>query len=489
MSIIFNDIPANIRVPFFAAEFDGRDAISGLQSQRYKSLLIGQMLPSGNAETLKPYRVIDKHDAAKLFGAGSMLAESVDYYRRVDKTTEMLAIALPDAPAAARATAQIAVSGMASSSGALYLYINGVRLVAAVASGADASTVHGTIADLVNNAVDLPVSATATDSNVTLTFDHPGEAGNGLDVRFNYYTGEFFPVGLAATISPFSGGTVNPDVGDALATVMGVWFNALVCPYLDGANLAVIQEELIRRFGPLVQQEAWMFGALRGRHGELMAFGENRNNKHEVIMHCHGIPSSPWSVAASAAANAMYYGNIDPARPFQTLTMTGIMAPAPEDTFSDFPENNQLLYNGISTFVVGDDQTVTIGRLITTYKKNATGADDEAYLDLNTGLTLGYLRLSFREYFQRKYPRCKLGNDGVLYDDGNIIMTPKLAKAECIAVFREWEKAGLVEDADQFKKDLVVQRSATGRNRLEFLLSPDLINQLIVNAAQIRFRL
>jgi phage tail sheath gpL-like len=68
-------------------------------------------------------------------------------------------------------------------------------------------------------------------------------------------------------------------------------------------------------------------------------------------------------------------------------------------------------------------------------------------------------------------------------------MTPKLGKAEAIAWFVEMEQLGLVEGLDQFKRDLVVERNASNPNRLDFLLPPDLINQLLQTAAQIQFRL
>ena len=47
----------------------------------------------------------------------------------------------------------------------------------------------------------------------------------------------------------------------------------------------------------------------------------------------------------------------------------------------------------------------------------------------------------------------------------------------------------LVEGIDQFKNDLVVERNAQDVNRLDFLLGPDLINQLRVIGAQIQFLL
>lgn len=56
-----------------------------------------------------------------------------------------------------------------------------------------------------------------------------------------------------------------------------------------------------------------------------------------------------------------------------------------------------------------------------------------------------------------------------------------------MAWFREMEELGLVEGFDQFKRDLVVERNVSDPNRLDFLLPPDLINQLIVTAVKFQF--
>ena len=100
-----------------------------------------------------------------------------------------------------------------------------------------------------------------------------------------------------------------------------------------------------------------------------------------------------------------------------------------------------------------------------------------------------YLRFTFRNRILARYPRHKLANDGTRFGAGQKIITPKLGKAEAVAWFREMEELGLVENFDQFKTDLVVERPSTDPNRLNFLLPPDLINQFVVGAASIQFRL
>ena len=68
-------------------------------------------------------------------------------------------------------------------------------------------------------------------------------------------------------------------------------------------------------------------------------------------------------------------------------------------------------------------------------------------------------------------------------------MTPKVAKAETINIFKAWELLGLVEGIDQFKNDLIIERSITDVNRLDVLLPPDLVNQFRVGAVKIGFLL
>ena len=126
---------------------------------------------------------------------------------------------------------------------------------------------------------------------------------------------------------------------------------------------------------------------------------------------------------------------------------------------------------------------------MTTYQTATGGVADTAYRDANTLFTVSLLRASFRQRFSTKYARYKLANDGTRFGPGQRVVTPSTARAEAIGLFRQWERGGLVENADAFKEGLVVERNETDPNRLDFLLPPDLVNQLRVIAASISFTL
>jgi phage tail sheath gpL-like len=269
-----------------------------------------------------------------------------------------------------------------------------------------------------------------------------------------------------------------------------LWFHVWTHPYTDSTNLPAIEAELLSRFGPMRSLDGIAFTSMSGSFGTHTTLGSARNSPHSVIVAQPGASPlmPPMEFAAEVAAVVAIAAAADPARPFQTLALTRAIAPAETDQWSN-EERNLFLFDGIATTkrVVGGG--VQLERMITTYQTSPAGADDTAYLDATTLLTLMYLRYSFRVRMQTKYPRHKLAADGTRFGSGQAVITPQLGKAEAVTWFREMEQLGLVEGFDQFKQDLVVERSVTDPNRLEFLLPPDLINQLLVTAAQIQFRL
>lgn len=62
-----------------------------------------------------------------------------------------------------------------------------------------------------------------------------------------------------------------------------------------------------------------------------------------------------------------------------------------------------------------------------------------------------------------------------------------MVKAELIGLFQEWEFVALVEDSDQFARELIVERNQSDPNRLDVQMPPNLVNQLRVTAIQIQF--
>lgn len=490
MTISFNDIPTTIRVPFVYVEFDNSRAVSGPALMPYKCLVIGQRLAAGTVAEMVPTRVTSAAQAKGYFGTGSMLAHMLERQLANNNFTETWAVAIDDDAAGVAAAGSVKVGGV-TAAGTIALYIGGRRVRVGVSAGDTLVEVATAIQEAIAAATDLPVTAAINgvdDTQVDITARHKGAAGNDIDIRHSYYDGEALPTGLTLTITAMADGATNPDISDVWAAIGDEHYNVVTMPYTDAANLVALETELADRWGPLRMIEGMAFAAATGTHAELGTLGDSRNSPHVSIMNAAGSPTPPYEWAAAVAGNVAYYGNSDPARPFQTLVLTDILAPKQEDRFT-LQENNLLLFDGISTHKVDAGGNVTIQRLITTYKVNAQGAEDVSYLDVNTPLTLAYLRYDFRNYILRKYPRHKLANDGTRYGAGQAIITPKIGKAEAIARFRVWEELGLVEDIDQFKADLICERNGADQTRLDWMLPPNLVNQFRVGGVQVGFLL
>lgn len=488
MPISFDAIPSTLRVPFVFVEISNENAVQGAVIQPYKLLVIGQRLAAGTVQKHVPTRVTSAAQAKGYFGAGSMLAQMAERLVAVNNFTETVCVAVDDDPAGVAATGKIAFTGPATASGTLYLYFGGRRITVGVLAADTASVIATRVAAAIQAATDLPVSSIAAVGDVNLTAKHKGLAGNKIDVQLNYNTGEATPAGVVAVVTPMAAGTSNPDLAAAIAALGDTQYNVVALPYTDAVSLAAIETELASRWGPMRQIEGMAFAADNGDLTAQGVLGDSRNSPHVSIMGAYGVPNTPWEVAAVVAGIVAYYGNIDPARQFRSLPMTGLLPP-PASKRLTMQERNLALYDGISTFTVDASGVMRIERLITTYKTNPVGADDPSYLDVMTPLTVGYIRYDFRNYILRKYPRHKLANDGTRYGAGQAIITPKIGKAEAVAKFRQWEDMGLVENADQFKRDLICERNATDPNRLDWLMSPDLINNFMVGGVKIAFLL
>lgn len=485
--IDFNTIPLDIRTPGQYVEFDASRARRGLPVRTPRVLLLGQMLATGAAAALTLIRVTTKQGAVTSFGQHSMLAQTAAAFLAANSSAEVWALPQVDA-AGVKATKTVTFTGPATAAGVVALLIGGRSVTTAVASGDAIATVATAVAASVNAHPDMPVVATAAAGVVTLTARHFGVAGIGIDVRANFYEDEATPAGLTIAIADAVAGTTDPLTSAAIAALGDEPFDIIVMPYTGSANLASLETELVSRWGPNRMLDGLAFCASRGTQGTLATFGDARNSPYVECLGAKLPPGLTWEWAAVFAAVVAQYGFIDAARPFQTLPLPGLIAPAKADRFTR-AERELLLRDGISTFTVDAGGQVVLERVISMYQRDTAGNADTAFLDVNTLLLLSYMRWSLRLWFATKYPRSKLANDGTPGASLASMMTPKVGRAELIAWARAMEAIGYLENIDQFKADLQVERDASDPNRLNALVPPDLVNQFMVFAAQIQFRL
>ena len=485
MAISFDQIPNTILVPGQYIEISNTGAVRGLFGMPSRALLIGQKLSSGPAPAGVPFIFGDAATVEAQCGRGSMLQRMATFFKAANPYTEVWALPLADAVAGVTATSTVTFSGTAAA-GTINLYAGGRRVRVATATGTAATAVATAVAAAVNADTSLPVTAGAGGAVVTLTARHKGEVGNSIDIRLNYYAGEFLPSGLTADVVAMSGGTGNPDVTSAIAALGDTWWTDVVFPYTDSANLALIEAEAEARNGPLIMRDMALYSAVAATYSGLNTWAGTRNSSNLFVLGLKAPPHAIEEVAASYAGVASYYTHIDPARPLQTLALPGVNPPGIGDRFT-WTERNVLLGGGIGTAMIDDGGVVRIERAVSTYLTNPYGVADPSWRDLETKKTVAWIRYQRRARVATKFPRHKLASDGTRAGAGQALVTPKIIRADGIAQFRQWEEVGMVESVDSWIDGYIVERDATDPNRVNELLPADIVNGLRVFAGRVQF--
>jgi phage tail sheath gpL-like len=448
-------------------------------------------LGTGTVPEGVPVLVASKAQAVNFFGRGSLLATMFDTLFDNNAYTEKWAVALDDNPAGVSAVGMITVTGNATVSGMVNLYLGGVLVQATLAAGDTASTIVAAIRLAINARGDLPVTATASDNTVRLLYRHKGLVGNYYDLRLNYRGvngGEITPSGIKIELTPFVGGTANPDIATAIAALPEEIYDYWLIPYRDAAILDKIDTEMNSRNGGIRMLEGYTFAAAADTVGNLVTLGTGRNNQYFTLFDAgHNSPTPSYLTASALCGQVAFAAANDPARPFNTLKLVGVLAAPPEDRRS-FTELNTLLYSGIATHKVASDGSVQVGRAISTYQKNPSGQVDASWLDANVALTLAYLRQTFRNRMTSKYARHKLADDGTRFGAGQAIVTPNVLMGEAIAIYGEWVELGLVQDMDTFKAETIFERNKNDRTRVDCMLAINLVGQFHILATQLAFK-
>lgn len=489
--ITFQDVPASARVPKVFVEIDPSLAGVGPAIQEYRTLLAGQRTSAGTIAEGIPYLATSADEVAQKSGAGSIAHGMAIAYFRQNRFTETWVVGIDDDGGGTRATQTITVSGTATANGTIFLYIAGRRITVGIVSGDTENTIAAAIDAAIaasDFATELPVTSGVATRVVTLTARNAGTLGNEVDVRLNHQQGEALPAGFTVTIAAGVAGATDPSASVAVDAMADVQYHTIASGLNDTTAIGLWNTELAARFGPVEQLDGHAFVAVDDTFANLITLGSGLNGRHTSVLGLSNALTPTWERAAAVVGIVAREGQADPARPFTTLELLGVTGNDPADRFT-YSERELLLRNGIATIVTDELGVVRVERLITTSQTNEVGANSTAFLDVNTLLTLSFLRYDLRTQYASTFPRAKLADDGTRFGAGQVVVTPKIVEGFVLSLFRSWEERGLVEGFSQFQADLLVERSLTDPNRLDVRLSPDLVNQLLVTGVSIRYLL
>jgi phage tail sheath gpL-like len=487
--ISFTTIPINILTPGQYVEFDSSRAAQGLSVMPHKILVIAPRLTPGSATALMPTPVRSSADGEQLAGRGSIGAAMLAAVKRANPYTDLVMIGVSDAAGGVAATGTLTVTGPATGSGALQIYIAGTRVSVAIASADAANAMATAIAAAINADSSLPVTAAAVANVVTLTARNKGTVGNDIDLRLNYNTGDTTPPGVAVAVVAMANGATNPDLTIVLAALGDTHYHTVIMPWTDSTNLALLEAWLATRWDGMTMKEAHAFASIGGSYSNGTTVAAGRNSPFLSLMPSQRSPSPPWIVASvlGAVDAGQAQSPSDSNRPRQSLPLVGVLPPRETDRYTR-TERNTHLANGAATFLVDDGGVCRIERVVTTYK-TAGGVPDTAFQDVEILRGLAYMRYSLRQRIALRFPRHKLADNGTRIAPGQAIVTPDMIRDEEIALAQDWFDVGLIENLEQFNRDVIVERNQIDRNRVDSIIPPDCVNGFRVFAGKIEFRL
>lgn len=489
MTISFNEIPYDWLKPGQYMEVAPVYDRMGLVAFPARAILFVQMLSTGTGAPKTLYRITRSDQGRALFGAGSVGQQMVEAFKKTNKTTDVYAVALADAPDGVAATGSFAIAGTATAGGALALYIGKTRIPLAVAVGATAAQMATKAAAAIAELTDLPVTAAAAGGTVTLTARHKGEVGNGVHLAVARKTEDVVPAGLSVAVTAMSGGVTNPDVTELLDVISTQWLTDWALAWDDETTLAAVAANLAERFVAMGKLDAHAYVGHRGTFGALTAKGALTNSPHLSAMGVKGSPSAPWEWAAAVAGIAAFQFANDPARQLRGLVLTGIEAPTAADQFIE-TEQNLLLKGGVSTFIPLSDGTVAIDRLVTTYKVSVLGVPDRAWLDAMIPKTASRVRYDWNSYVALTWPRPKLAPDNSRAADADVsgaVVTPKRMRASWAARCGIYEERGWIVDTKETLGRSVFEIDPDDKNRMNAQQPISIIGNLMVLAGRLLF--
>lgn len=492
MTIDFNEISYDIYKPGTYLEVAPRYDGKGLAEWPTRVMIVGPKLASGSGVPLTKYRITRPEDGIALCGAGSAGAAMVSAFKSANAVSDVYLVPVAD-DGAATAAGTVTITGTATAGGVLALYVDDNRVPVTVTAGMTVAQVATAVAAAITNYAyaTLPVTASAAAGVVTFTARHKGEIGNGIAIAINRREGDGTPAGLTVAVVAMAGGATNPNIQTVFDAFAGEWFTDFVVPFNDATTLAAVSAELAARYTATGRRDAHAWFGARGTFGGLTTLGGLTNSPFMTIIGANGSLSAPWRWAAAMAGIATFQLGNDPARQLRGLVLPGISAPPPAQVFID-SEAELLLRGGVSTFTALADGTVSLDRVVTTYRTNSLGvADRRTYLDVMVPKTMSRIRHDWANYMGLAYPRHKLAEDGSrAADASDAVATPGRLLGSWGARCTLYETRGWIERASGSGGTTamaVFVRDDTDRNRVNARQPVRIIGNLMVLAGRLEF--
>jgi phage tail sheath gpL-like len=479
-------IALSIRKPASYSEINGSSANNALPSTMQELVFIGQRTATGTVLANVPTKIFNVSDAAKFFGAGSILHRMVLAAFKQNPYVMLTACAVDDAAAGVLATSTITLTGTASASGTISVTIGTDVVTIAVASAATAANTATALSAEINKYPNLPVVASVASAVVTLTAKNKGTCGNYIG-KYDTTATKHVPAvtitstGITAAIVGFSSGATDPVMTSAYAALAGKRYHLYAIPFQSLTSAQELMAQLDSVSDEINQKGArgYMFqsGALAGATTTSAV-----NAKRISIGYIRGCKRSAFENAAAYAA--MQAAQEIPWLAINNTELVGCDAPDIADRLT-FTEQNALLSSGVTPFEVGAGEKVRCVRSISTYTLNRASSPDITWLDSFKIAVADYVRDAIVNSHKSNFANCVI-RDNHVDGEPDYVITPADVNSNNIAVCKRIEKAGGLNNVDGFKNQFSAVRNANVPGRIDSEIPIDIVDAAHIFANTIK---
>lgn len=472
--ITFSKVPSNATASgvFIENEYI-RSSVPGAFQQRVA--VLGQYNSGFTPSNDSPYAATSSAQVASLFGHGSSL------HRMSIKIFDNLGLSgvfvdfFPLAAGTGASTSSVTVTGTATSSGKISLYVAGDRVSVSVDAGAGEAAIASAINSAITSNISLPVTSSVSSNVVTLTSKNVGLSQNQITVKQNLEIGDsdLSPSGISVVITAMTGGTADPSISTALSNFSNTFYTVVACPFNSDTTLDVLEAFGETRISPEVKKPFIGIVGYADTRENLLTFLDSRNSPWTTVFPVSGSPTPPCEIAAAVVGVVASSSQSEPARPFKNLPVLSI-SPGALSEWS-YTEKNQIELSGGSVSYVDSSGIVRIGDLVTTYTKTPLGADDDAW---RFTVTISNIQVKISSidsmFLSPPFDRA------VIVDDASVTgkefaVSPKRVKSYIIDLIdRLWIPQAWSKNRDSIVAGVQVEIDAQNPGRLNVLI-PDVL--------------
>lgn len=464
-----------------------RDLRGGILFLPQRVAVVGQGATASVYDTTKR-QVTSAQEVAELYGFGSPvhLASRELFPVNGDGvgTIPVTIYPLEDDGSATAAAGDITPVGAGTKLGTYTVSIGGIESEAFNVEVGDAvADLTAKITAAINAVLEMPFIAADATTEVTLTSKWKGASANGITVSVDGPT----DTGVTYTITQPVGGTINPDVDDALNQVGGVW-ETMVLNCLEIADTTSLDKYSTfgeGRWGALVRKPLVVFtGNTEADRDTAITISDGRKtDRTNVQLVAPGSVNIPLVVAARQLSRIVVRANNNPPFDYGSLPATGLLPGADGDQWT-YIDRDVAVKAGSSTSEVRDG-VVTISDVVTFY--HPTGEQIPGYRYVVDIVKLQNIIFNIDLIFANP----EWDGAPLIPDDqptsNRAAKKPKTAKAAVAFVLDDLGLEAIISDPETAKENVQAQINDQNPKRLDMVIPVQLSGNTNIISIDLEF--